>query len=107
MDRARAYSSCKMRKTGQEVPPDARILFSGADDSLAVSPWAIVAAVIGSLVFFVSVMTAALRVRLRRPVTTCPRHRGAAHSRPADKRRYRHDLSLVRRSASPGWRRIV
>ena len=45
------------------------ILFSGADDALAVSPWAIVAAVIGSLVFFVSVMTAALRVRLRRPVT--------------------------------------
>jgi membrane-bound serine protease (ClpP class) len=45
------------------------ILFSGADDSLAVSPWAIVAAVVGSLVFFVSVMTAALRVRLRRPVT--------------------------------------
>ncbi|MGH2755908.1 MAG: NfeD family protein, partial [Actinomycetota bacterium] len=45
------------------------ILFSGADDSLALSPWAIAAAVIGSLVFFVSVMTAALRVRLRRPVT--------------------------------------
>jgi len=45
------------------------ILFSGSDDALAVSPWAIVAAVIGSLVFFVSVMTAALRVRLRRPVT--------------------------------------
>lgn len=45
------------------------VLFSGAADVLQVSPWAIVAAVAGSLVFFVSVMTAALRVRLRRPVT--------------------------------------
>lgn len=45
------------------------ILFSGATGDVTVSPWAIVAAVVGSLVFFVSVMTAALRVRLRRPVT--------------------------------------
>ncbi|MEA2484994.1 MAG: hypothetical protein QOD46_105, partial [Actinomycetota bacterium] len=33
------------------------------------SPWAIVIAVVISLLFFVSVMTAALRVRLRRPIT--------------------------------------
>ncbi|MFP5298872.1 MAG: NfeD family protein [Actinomycetota bacterium] len=45
------------------------ILFSGATGDVTVSPWAIVAAVAGSLIFFVSVMTAALRVRLRRPVT--------------------------------------
>jgi membrane-bound serine protease (ClpP class) len=45
------------------------ILFSGAAPALQLSPWAIAAAVAGSLVFFVSVMTAALRVRLRRPVT--------------------------------------
>lgn len=44
------------------------ILFSGSPD-VTVSPWAIAAAVAGSLVFFVSVMTAALRVRLRRPIT--------------------------------------
>ena len=31
--------------------------------------WAIAAAVAGTLLFFVSVMTAALRVRLRRPIT--------------------------------------
>jgi membrane-bound serine protease (ClpP class) len=47
----------------------ALILFSGAAPALELSPWAIVAAVILTLVFFVSVMTAALRVRLRRPVT--------------------------------------
>jgi membrane-bound serine protease (ClpP class) len=45
------------------------LLFSGAPDELALSPWAIVTAVVLTLVFFVSVMTAALRVRLRRPIT--------------------------------------
>lgn len=45
------------------------ILFSGADASLGLEPWAIVAAVVLTLLFFISVMTAALRVRLRRPVT--------------------------------------
>ena len=44
------------------------ILFDGTDP-VTVSPWAIAAAVAGSLLFFVSIMTAALRVRLRRPVT--------------------------------------
>jgi membrane-bound ClpP family serine protease len=44
------------------------MMFSGADPALALSPWAIVAAVAATLLFFVSVMTAALRVRLRRPV---------------------------------------
>ncbi|MDQ3940894.1 MAG: nodulation protein NfeD, partial [Actinomycetota bacterium] len=43
------------------------LLFSGA--SIRVSAGAIAAAVIGTLVFFISVMTAALRVRLRRPIT--------------------------------------
>ena len=45
------------------------LLFSGADPSLRVSPWTIAAAVAGTMLFFVSVMTAALRVRLRRPIT--------------------------------------
>jgi membrane-bound serine protease (ClpP class) len=45
------------------------LLFSGAPDALALSPWAIVTAVVVTLVFFVSVMTAALRVRLRRPIS--------------------------------------
>jgi len=45
------------------------IVFSGESGAVTVSPWAIAAAVVGSLVFFVSVMTAALRVRLRRPIT--------------------------------------
>jgi membrane-bound serine protease (ClpP class) len=45
------------------------MLFSGAPDALALSPWAIVTAVVVTLVFFISVMTAALRVRLRRPVS--------------------------------------
>ena len=45
------------------------MLFSGADPALALSPWAIVVAVAVTLLFFVSVMTAALRVRLRRPIT--------------------------------------
>ncbi|MGH2695312.1 MAG: NfeD family protein, partial [Actinomycetota bacterium] len=44
------------------------ILFSGVDPALRLSPWAVVVAVILTLVFFVSVMTAALRVRLRRPI---------------------------------------
>ena len=43
------------------------ILFSG--DLLDVSIGAIVAGVVGSLLFFISVMTAALRVRLRKPIT--------------------------------------
>jgi membrane-bound serine protease (ClpP class) len=45
------------------------LLFSGASDALSLSPWAIVTAVVVTLVFFVSVMTAALRVRLRRPIS--------------------------------------
>ncbi|HEX2057646.1 MAG TPA: nodulation protein NfeD [Actinomycetota bacterium] len=45
------------------------MMFSGAEPPLRLSPWAIVAAVAFTLLFFVSVMTAALRVRLRRPIT--------------------------------------
>jgi membrane-bound serine protease (ClpP class) len=45
------------------------LLFSGADPAVEVSAWAIAGAVAGTLLFFVSVMTAALRVRLRRPIT--------------------------------------
>jgi membrane-bound serine protease (ClpP class) len=45
------------------------LMFSGAPSAAQLSPWAIVAAVVISLLFFVSVMTAALRVRLRRPIT--------------------------------------
>ncbi|MGH2792471.1 MAG: NfeD family protein [Actinomycetota bacterium] len=45
------------------------LLFAGGAPELSLSPWAIAAAVVLSLLFFVSVMTAALRVRLRRPVT--------------------------------------
>jgi membrane-bound serine protease (ClpP class) len=45
------------------------LLFSGAPDALSLSPWAIVTAVALTLIFFVSVMTAALRVRLRRPIS--------------------------------------
>jgi membrane-bound serine protease (ClpP class) len=45
------------------------LLFSGVDPSVELSPWAVVAAVAGTLLFFISVMTAALRVRLRRPIT--------------------------------------
>jgi membrane-bound serine protease (ClpP class) len=47
----------------------ALLLFAGADPSLQVSPIAIIAAVALTLLFFISVMTAALRVRLRRPIT--------------------------------------
>jgi membrane-bound serine protease (ClpP class) len=45
------------------------LIFSGVDPALSLSPWVVVGAVAVSLVFFVSVMTAALRVRLRRPIT--------------------------------------
>jgi membrane-bound serine protease (ClpP class) len=45
------------------------LLFGGASPDLRLSPVAIGAAVLTTLVFFASVMTAALRVRLRRPVT--------------------------------------
>lgn len=44
------------------------ILFSGAPE-LELPLWALVAGVAGTLLFFISVMTAALRVRLRRPIT--------------------------------------
>lgn len=46
------------------------LLLSGAPPQLALSPWAIVLGVLLTLVFFISVMTAALRVRLRRPITS-------------------------------------
>jgi membrane-bound serine protease (ClpP class) len=45
------------------------LLFSGAPPAAHLALWAIAVAVGGSLLFFVSVMTAALRVRLRRPIT--------------------------------------
>lgn len=45
------------------------LLFAGAVPELTLDPWSIVVAVVLSIVFFVSVMTAALRVRLRRPIT--------------------------------------
>ena len=45
------------------------VLFAGAEEALRLSPWAIAAGVALVLLFFVSVMTAALRVRLRRPIT--------------------------------------
>lgn len=45
------------------------LLFAGADPALELSGWAIAAAVLITLLFFISVMTAAVRVRLRRPVT--------------------------------------
>jgi membrane-bound serine protease (ClpP class) len=47
----------------------ALLLFAGADPSLQLNPFAIAAAVGLTLLFFISVMTAALRVRLRRPIT--------------------------------------
>jgi len=47
----------------------ALLLFAGAAPALRIEPWVIAAALIGSLLFFISVMTAALRVRLRRPIT--------------------------------------
>ena len=45
------------------------LLFSGASPELRIDLWVIGAALFGTLVFFISVMTAALRVRLRRPIT--------------------------------------
>ncbi len=45
------------------------MLFSGAADVLSLDLWVIAAALFGTLVFFIPVMTAALRVRLRRPIT--------------------------------------
>ncbi|MFN2525910.1 MAG: nodulation protein NfeD [Actinomycetota bacterium] len=45
------------------------LLFSGVDPAIALDPWAVVIAVVVTVVFFISVMTAALRVRLRRPIT--------------------------------------
>ncbi|MDQ3752409.1 MAG: hypothetical protein M3333_05915, partial [Actinomycetota bacterium] len=48
--------------------PGAALLFAGSS-SLSVDPWVIAASIVGTLIFFISVMTAALRVRLRRPVT--------------------------------------
>jgi membrane-bound serine protease (ClpP class) len=47
----------------------AMLMFSGAPSAAHLALWAIVAGVVISLLFFVSVMTAALRVRLRRPIT--------------------------------------
>ena len=43
-------------------------MFGGAAEPLQLSAWSLIAAVVGTLLFFVSVMTAALRVRLRRPI---------------------------------------
>lgn len=45
------------------------LMFAGAPPSLTLSPVAIGLAVVITFVFFISVMTAALRVRLRRPIT--------------------------------------
>ena len=45
------------------------LLFAGAVDALTLSPLAIAISVVVALIFFISVMTAALRVRLRRPIT--------------------------------------
>jgi membrane-bound serine protease (ClpP class) len=45
------------------------VLFAGADPAVTLDAWAIVAAVVLTLIFFISVMTAALRVRLRRPIS--------------------------------------
>ncbi|MEA2487655.1 MAG: hypothetical protein QOF16_1309 [Actinomycetota bacterium] len=45
------------------------LMFSGAPPPLSLSPIAIGLAVVLTFVFFISVMTAALRVRLRRPIT--------------------------------------
>lgn len=45
------------------------LLYSGAPEGFSLSPVTIGAAVFLTMVFFISVITAALRVRLRRPVT--------------------------------------
>lgn len=47
----------------------ALMLFAGAAPALRIDLWVIGAALAGTLIFFISVMTAALRVRLRRPIT--------------------------------------
>ena len=44
------------------------LLFAGAAPEVQVNPWSIAGAVALTLLFFISVMTAALRVRLRRPI---------------------------------------
>lgn len=44
------------------------LLFSGASPELQLNPWVLVLVVALTVVFFASVMTAALRVRLRRPI---------------------------------------
>ena len=45
------------------------LVFAGAAPALRLAPWAIAVSVALTLLFFISVMTAALRVRLRRPIT--------------------------------------
>lgn len=50
------------------VATGSALLFPGDNPALDVHPATIVAAVVLTIVFFVSVMTAALRVRLRRPI---------------------------------------
>lgn len=45
------------------------LLFADASPELQLSGWTIAVAVLVTLIFFMSVMTAALRVRLRRPIT--------------------------------------
>jgi membrane-bound serine protease (ClpP class) len=45
------------------------LLFSGAAPVLELEVGSLIAAVVATLIFFISVMTAALRVRLRRPIT--------------------------------------
>ena len=45
------------------------LIFGDAEPALALSPWAVAAGAALTIIFFVSVMTAALRVRLRRPIS--------------------------------------
>jgi membrane-bound serine protease (ClpP class) len=45
------------------------LLFGGAAGALSLDAWAIAAGVALTLLFFISIMTAALRVRLRRPIS--------------------------------------
>lgn len=45
------------------------LIFSGASPAVDLSPWAVAGGAGAAVIFFISVMTAALRVRLRRPVT--------------------------------------
>ncbi|MDQ3940393.1 MAG: hypothetical protein M3238_03470, partial [Actinomycetota bacterium] len=51
------------------VAVGARVMFPAAPGAVSLSWWGIAAALVGTFVFFISVMTAALRVRLRRPVS--------------------------------------